>query len=68
MRTIKAISGHLLVWAIAAGVAVLLSGCSTLSERAATSTIRHPCGNVWDVCEGDNPWLLVVDNVLTGKN
>ncbi|WGN90803.1 O-spanin [Burkholderia phage vB_BglM_WTB] len=35
---------------------VAISGCTTLSDRYSSAHVRHPCGNVWNVCPGDSPF------------
>lgn len=47
---------------------ILMSGCAQLSERAATSHSRHPCGNVWDICRGDNAVLDKIRDITEGVN
>lgn len=45
-----------------------LSGCSTMANQYATSQIRHPCGNIWDVCPGDSVVIDRIRFVLDGRN
>ncbi|QRE00400.1 hypothetical protein [Burkholderia phage BCSR52] len=45
-----------------------LYGCVTLSDRVSEAPVRHPCGNVWNVCPGDNAFLDWLSAVLGGRN
>lgn len=47
---------------------VLLSGCAELSERHASSSARHPCGNIWDICRGDSQVLDKIRDITEGVN
>lgn len=54
--------------AIAVGVSWLLVGCSAIQERASTANLRHPCGNVWNICPEQTPGLRTISAVLNGRN
>jgi len=61
------------MWRIAIAIAivalcVVLSGCAAMSDRYATSQQRHSCGNVWDICPGDNAAVDKIRSVLEGRN
>ncbi|ABL96823.1 spanin [Burkholderia phage BcepF1] len=47
-------------------ILTILSGCATIADRASDAPIRHPCGNVWDVCPGDSAFLDRINAVLQG--
>jgi len=49
-------------------IAIALSGCASMEARYAESEARHPCGNVWDICPGDNKAVDKIKHVLEGKN
>ncbi len=43
-----------------------VAGCSTLQDRAASQPIRHPCGNIYDICKGDSAVLDTISRALGG--
>ncbi len=45
---------------------MLLTGCVTLADRASSQPERHPCGNIWNVCPGDNEFIDRLSWVLAG--
>lgn len=49
-------------------IVALLTSCQSLDQRAHEYPVRHPCGNVWNYCYGDNYWMDKVWNILNGVN
>lgn len=47
---------------------LFLSGCAEISQRREESNVRHPCGNIFDVCPGDSQIIDVAARVLNGTN
>jgi hypothetical protein len=48
-------------------VLLVLTGCSTIQERYSRAYERHPCGNIWDYCPGDNEFIDQLNKILQGK-
>lgn len=58
---------RVMILSIASGmIALTIAGCSTLQERSASQSIRHPCGNIWNICRGDSAILDTISRGLTG--
>ena len=46
---------------------VALGGCASVSDRISDYPLRHPCGNIWNVCAGDSYWVDRIRAILEGQ-
>lgn len=66
-RNRLALAVHVVLMVIAAIIVVSCSGCAAATDRYNSSHERHPCGNIWNVCPGDNATIDRIGAVLTGS-
>lgn len=57
----------LLVMHVALIASATLSGCATIVDQARAFPVRHPCGNVWDICPGDSKVYDTLELILGKK-